>query len=294
MRPNPARALAVAATAALLAVLTLPHPASAAPGAEAPALPSEQALYAAKESLDRAAPPATAVTSWYVDPAEDALVVTARPGGEPAVAQFLAATGVAEELVQVVPAEGTPRLFQPWPLREGDPYYAGQFRCTVGFLVTTPYGDNGFITAGHCGGVGTHTWGFNQEPQGVFQISVFPSKDWALVIVNDNWILDPQATGSQEAPIGGSVCKIGSTTGMTCGTITAKNVTVNYPQGTVSGLTQTTICAEPGDSGGPVFSGTEGQGIVSGGSGNCSVGGTTYFQPLNPILVEGNLTLVTA
>ena len=35
------------------------------------------------------------------------------------------------------------------------------------------------------------------------------------------------------------------------------------------------------------------QGVTSGGSGNCTVGGTTYFQPVNEILSAYGLSLVT-
>ena len=75
--------------------------------------------------------------------------------------------------------------------------------------------------------------------------------------------------------------------------ITAKNSTVRYPEGTVSGLTRTTACAEPGDSGGAWISGNQAQGITSGGNGNCTFGGTTYFQPINPALRAYGLTLTT-
>jgi streptogrisin B len=40
------------------------------------------------------------------------------------------------------------------------------------------------------------------------------------------------------------------------------------------------VCAEPGDSGGPLYAGTVAYGLTSGGSGNCSSGGTTFFQPV--------------
>ncbi|MFB6393020.1 S1 family peptidase [Polymorphospora sp. 2-325] len=100
-------------------------------------------------------------------------------------------------------------------------------------------------------------------------------------------------TGSAEASEGSAICRSGSTTGWHCGTLQVKNSTVNYPQGTVYGLTRTNVCAEPGDSGGSWLTGTEAQGVTSGGSGNCSFGGTTYYQPVNPILSTYGLTLVT-
>ena len=66
--------------------------------------------------------------------------------------------------------------------------------------------------------------------------------------------------------------------------MTALNATVNYAEGTVSGLIRTNVCAEPGDSGGSLFAGGTALGLTSGGSGNCSTGGTTYFQPVTEAL----------
>lgn len=37
----------------------------------------------------------------------------------------------------------------------------------------------------------------------------------------------------------------------------ALDATVNYAEGSVSGLIRTTVCAEPGDSGGSLFSGQQ-------------------------------------
>ena len=74
----------------------------------------------------------------------------------------------------------------------------------------------------------------------------------------------------------------GSTTGIHSGTVTALNVSVRYsghPGGRVSGLIQTNVCAEGGDSGGPLYDGSRALGLTSGGSGNCASGGTTFFQP---------------
>ncbi|GAA0917182.1 hypothetical protein GCM10009558_102830 [Virgisporangium aurantiacum] len=60
-----------------------------------------------------------------------------------------------------------------------------------------------------------------------------------------------------------------------------------------SGLTRTDVCAEGGDSGGSWISGNQAQGVTSGGSGDCTVGGTTFFQPITEILQRNNLTLLT-
>ena len=53
------------------------------------------------------------------------------------------------------------------------------------------------------------------------------------------------------------------------------------------------MCAEPGDSGGSLLAGTQAQGMTSGGSGNCSSGGTTYFQPVGEALSAAGVSLVT-
>ena len=53
-------------------------------------------------------------------------------------------------------------------------------------------------------------------------------------------------------------------------------------------MIRTTVCAEPGDSGGSLYGGTTALGLTSGGSGNCTTGGTTFFQPVTePLSVYG-------
>jgi len=39
-----------------------------------------------------------------------------------------------------------------------------------------------------------------------------------------------------------------------------------------------------GDSGGPFYAGSIGLGLTSGASGDCTIGGTTYFQPVAPLM----------
>jgi streptogrisin D len=87
-------------------------------------------------------------------------------------------------------------------------------------------------------------------------------------------------TASGDPVVGQKVFRSGSTSGLREGEVTALGATVNYPEGTVTGLIQTTVCAEPGDSGGPLFSEGIALGVTSGGSGDCRSGGTTFFQPV--------------
>jgi len=95
-------------------------------------------------------------------------------------------------------------------------------------------------------------------------------------------------TSSGTPAVGSTVTRRGSTTGIHSGTVQQLNATVRYAEGTVTGLIRTTVCAEPGDSGGSLYRGTVAFGLTSGGSGNCTSGGTTFFQPVTePLSVFG-------
>ncbi|WP_241780208.1 trypsin-like serine protease, partial [Streptomyces wadayamensis] len=52
------------------------------------------------------------------------------------------------------------------------------------------------------------------------------------------------------------------------------------------------VCAEPGDSGGALFAGSTALGLTSGGSGNCSSGGTTFFQPVTEALSAYGVSII--
>ncbi|BCJ77053.1 hypothetical protein CS0771_65970 [Catellatospora sp. IY07-71] len=250
-----------------------------------------------KAKLDgRAAKAGAAVHGWYVDVAANTVTVAAADAA--AARRFAAASGVDAAALRIVTGQAPRPLYD---IRGGDQYVInGNTLCSVGFSVN----NGGFVTAGHCGGAGSPTLGYNNVAQGTFAGSSFPNNDYAWVRTNSNWTPRPwvnnyaggsaTVAGSQEAAIGASICRSGRTTGWRCGVIQAKNVTVNYSGGrTVYGLTQTTACAEGGDSGGAWLSGNQAQGVTSGGSGNCSTGGTTFYQPVNEILGAYGLTLTT-
>ncbi|WP_326554795.1 S1 family peptidase [Micromonospora sp. NBC_01813] len=259
---------------------------------------SQRQLDEVKQRLDGDADVANPdLAGWYVDVADNTVVLLARPGAQAAARDFATGAGVPTDAVRVQASEEAPVPLAD--VRGGDPYFiGGGGRCSVGFSVV-----GGFVTAGHCGRVGATTTGFDQQAQGVFRASSFPGDDWAFVEVNGDWTPQPvvndfnggtlPVAGGAEAPVGASVCRFGSTTGTSCGVIQAKNATVNYPEGAVTGMTRTDACAEPGDSGGSWLSGDQAQGVTSGGSGNCTVGGVTFFQPLAEILQVNDLTLVT-
>ncbi|BCJ73799.1 serine protease [Catellatospora sp. IY07-71] len=248
-------------------------------------------LDAVKAQLDAVAAKAPkAIPGWYVDVAANTVVVLSR-GAD--AAAFVKAAGVDASAVHI---EATTENPVPYiDVIGGNAYYIGSgSRCSVGFSVS-----GGFVTAGHCGSTGSTT----TQPSGTFRGSSFPGNDYAWVqvasgntprgLVNNYAGGTVSVNGSTDAAIGASVCRSGSTTGWHCGTIQARNASVTYSQGTVSGLIRTNVCAEPGDSGGSLIAGNQAQGVTSGGSGNCSSGGTTYFQPVNEILQAYGLTLLT-
>ncbi|MGW3470031.1 S1 family peptidase [Saccharopolyspora sp. NPDC000995] len=232
------------------------------------------------------------VSGWYADSRTNSVVVTTRLGSAVEAAQFVRSTGVLSDAVRVVESIENPRTLAD--VIGGNAYYIGSARCSVGFSVR-----GGFVTAGHCGNEGDTT----SQPTGRFEGSSFPDNDYAWVrvgaeetpraLVNQYNGSNVSVAGSTESAVGGSICRSGSTTGWRCGSVQAKNQTVRYPQGTVTGLTRTDVCAEPGDSGGSWLSGNQAQGVTSGGSGDCTSGGTTYFQPVNEILQAYGLSLLT-
>src|SRR5262249_9159479 len=170
-------------------------------------------------------------------------------------------------------------------IRGGDAIYTSGARCSLGFNVRNSGGTYFFLTARHCTTTGA-TWTLaNGTVIGTRVGTSFPGNDYGIVQYTNPSISHPgtvnlyngtsqDITHSANAFVNESVCRSGSTTGVHCGTVTALNVTVNYPQGTVYGLIQTTVCAEPGDSGGSLFDGTAAVGLTSGGSGDCPLGGT--------------------
>jgi streptogrisin C len=260
---------------------------------------SEQQLDAVKSRLDQQSAQAPkALTGWYVDVAKNTVVMTVQPGAVKDAQSYLTATGTEAGAVQVVETTEAPTPL--YDVRGGDAFYMGSGRCSIGFSV-----QGGFVTAGHCGALSSGALtGSNRVALGTWGGYSFPGNDYAWVKTNSNWTprgvvnryngSTVAVTGHTESAVGASICRSGSTTGWHCGTVQAKNQTVNYSQGSVSGLTRTNACAEPGDSGGSWLSGSQAQGVTSGGSGNCTSGGTTYFQPVNEILTRYSLTLVTS
>jgi streptogrisin D len=220
-------------------------------------------------------------TSFGLDPVSNKIAVTA--DSTVTGAKLAAVKAVVAKLGDKATFESVPGTLQP-TISGGDAIYTGGSRCSLGFNVrsgTTYY----FLTAGHCTNAGS-TWTNGSATLGTRAGTSFPGNDYGIVRYTNTTITKSGAVGSQDITSAGTpavnatVYRRGSTTGIHSGRVTALNSTVNYAQGSVSGLIRTTVCAEPGDSGGSLYSGTTALGLTSGGSGNCSSGGTTYFQPV--------------
>jgi streptogrisin C len=180
--------------------------------------------------------------------------------------------------------------------------------CSIGFPVTGGQaGARGFLSAGHCGAAGDSISGPDFGPSlGTVAASSFPGSDMGVVAANGSWVSTGLVrnyngghigvAGAQEASAGASVCRSGITTGFRCGRIFAKGVTANYPDGKVYGLTLSTACSAPGDSGGSVVHGNQAQGIHSGsyGGGGCTGGGASLYQPIQPMLDTFGVSVTTA
>jgi S1-C subfamily serine protease len=258
----------------------------------APVFASGRASVAgAMASLDRSI--AFGGTAWGLDASRNQVVVSVDSsvvGSRlAAVRSAVARLGDAARLERVA---GT---FRTDAVIGGDAIYGKRYRCSLGFNVrkgSTYY----FLTAGHCGKAEGTWWSSTTHNTstllGNTVSATFPGKDYALVQYASSYAPDTTGraggvdiTSAANAFVGESVTRDGSTSGTHSGKVTALNVTVHYSSGgTVRGLIQTTVCAEPGDSGGPLYDGSKAIGLTSGGSGDCRSGGTTFFQPVTAAL----------
>ncbi|CAL9628321.1 Streptogrisin-D [Streptomyces sp. enrichment culture] len=242
-------------------------------------------------------------TAWAVDPRTNKIVVTADRTVTGDRWDTLESTveGLGSGMATLRKSSGT---FKPFA-SGGDAIFGGGSRCSLGFNVVADDGSPAFLTAGHCG-VAVEQWSDAQggAPIATVDQAVFPGAgDFALVRYDDPATQPPSDVNlgngqtvaidqAAEAAVGQQVFRMGSTTGLRDGQVTGLNATVNYPEGTVTGLIQTNVCAEPGDSGGSLFT-QDGSaiGLTSGGSGDCTSGGETFFQPVTTALEAVGATL---
>lgn len=230
-------------------------------------------------------------TAWVTDPATNKVVVTAdRTVSD---AEWTKLGKVVDGLGATAELKRTKGEFKPF-VAGGDAITGDGGRCSLGFNVVKG-GEPFFLTAGHCT-EGIKAWSDSSGTEiGTNETSSFPDNDYGLVKytaevdhpseVNLYNGSSQAISGAAEATVGMEVTRSGSTTQVHDGKVTGLDATVNYGNGDiVNGLIQTDVCAEPGDSGGSLFSGDKAIGLTSGGSGDCTSGGETFFQPVTEAL----------
>ncbi|MFD7875292.1 S1 family peptidase [Streptomyces sp. NPDC059766] len=230
-------------------------------------------------------------TSWVTDPRAGRVVVTA--DRRVSDADWAKLGEVVGRLGPAVELRRTKGEFKPL-IAGGDAIAGTGGRCSLGFNVVKS-GQPYFITAGHCTEA-VSTWTDSRGATiGRSERSGFPGNDFGLVKYTADVVHPSEVdlhngsaravTRAADATVGERVTRSGATTGVHSGRVTGLDATVNYGNGDiVSGLIQTDVCAEAGDSGGPLFDGDAAIGLTSGGSGDCTAGGVTFFQPVTEAL----------
>ncbi|MFD9959532.1 S1 family peptidase [Amycolatopsis sp. NPDC058986] len=242
---------------------------------------SSAALTAAQDALQ--ALPAVTHTSIGLDPKTNQIVLTVADAAKGTDALLQAAESLGDRVrVERLSGEMHTAIYN------GEAITGGGTRCSVGFN-TNKGGQNYIVDAGHC------TRAVSQWNVGPSQGSTFPGKDYGLIRNTTGsapgavtlWNGSNQKiSSSAAATVGQRISKSGSTTHLTTGSVQRLNVTVNYAEGAVRGLIQTSALVNPGDSGGCLFAGSVGLGITSG-----KGGGTSYFQPVGDALSAYGVTL---
>jgi streptogrisin D len=245
---------------------------------------SAAALNAVVTSLD----PHVVGTAWSVDPATNQVVVD--------IDETVTGEKLATVQQAILRAGGMARVEKmngvlSKQIAGGAAIFVSGARCSLGFNVRNSAGQFFFITAGHCTNIGA-TWSDSAGTvMGTRTGTSFPTNDYGIVRYNTSYTNHPgniangqDIASAGNAVVGQAVRRQGSTTGNRGGSVTGLNATVNYAQGSVFQMIRTNVCAEPGDSGGSMYAGTVALGLTSGGSGNCTSGGTTFFQPVPEVL----------
>ncbi|MFI1016736.1 S1 family peptidase [Streptomyces sp. NPDC020965] len=240
-------------------------------------------------------------TAWYTDKTTGKVVVTADQSVSAAeIAALEKAAGARSGALEIKRTAGKFSKL----IAGGQAIYTGGSRCSLGFNVVRG-GTYYALTAGHCTNNGS-TWYTGPNSSGLLGNrtgSSFPNNDYGIIQHSNPAAADGRVslyngtfrdiTGAANATVGQSVQRSGSTTGLRSGRVTGLNASVNYGSGdVVHGMIQTNVCAQPGDSGGALFSGSTALGLTSGGSGNCTSGGTTFFQPVTEALNAYGVSIV--
>ena len=275
----------------LAAVVTL---AGAGVAAAAPQDPQAASPLAAAEAVMALLDTRTAIAMppELADYGIDGDVVDLSLTGARSTALDTVLAGIDPALVRIRTGAGVP---EHQDLRGGQRITGGGTRCTLGFTARRGAQD-WIITAGHCTRESDRWEDEEGDLIGTGAVTAPPSVDVGAVpvttaVVASGRVATVAVRGSTAAPGGTAVCLYGSTSGRTCGTITARGRTVNFEGQQQRGMGVASLCSAQGDSGGPYITADgQAQGIHSGAGNGC----TTYFTPIDQTLRTLNLTLRTS
>jgi alpha-lytic endopeptidase len=247
---------------------------------------------------------------WGIDLRSNSVVIMLSPGATMRAVDMVANSPVEAGIVSFKTIPGVATAYSSSFNIFGGIPYVGSLICSVGFpVVRAVDGQKGFATAGHCGGQGATAYMNGIEIGSVFGAS-YPYNDYGWVGVHNTNVLYGlvynyaggfyPVQGSDSASLGSPICRSGYRSNVTCGHITALNVTDLYrPGGPIYNLRMSNACAGRGDSGGSWLTGNQAQGVTSGGNENPYTGTNcgmsevvTVYQRLNPILAAYGLNLV--
>lgn len=150
------------------------------------------------------------------------------------------------------------------------------YRCTSAFVAQTAAAYY-LLTAGHCGPVSSFWTHFvfivgrmtgnsfvdgSAADSAAIQIAETDRSN--LVFITDDNMRAITATNTIDA-VGSFICMSANTSGYVCGSITSTSETISYGDGTTLRFQRlASFGSLPGDSGGPIFSVSEAQGVISG------------------------------
>ncbi|WP_158675817.1 S1 family peptidase, partial [Nocardia stercoris] len=178
--------------------------------------------------------------------------------------------------------------------------------CSFGFNGVDGSGNTVNITAGHCdphhenAGSDDATWvregNAGGTYLGTFDKTVLDGDDYSLLKIDasvarrfknnfvEGWDTRNALpiTGTADPVVGAPVCHSGRTTGFSCGVVTDVHQTMSNGIATLNDAIATNLCGQPGDSGGPVVTGTKALGITS--TGHCNSTRQMWAEPIKSVL----------
>ncbi|MCX4700440.1 S1 family peptidase [Streptomyces sp. NBC_01373] len=185
--------------------------------------------------------------------------------------------------------------------------------CTLGFNVRDSSGQKYFVTAGHCADTTADLWWNRENGNHYLGKRIWfdyggIDKDYAVMDYRNDEIVaygavraagtEYEITDSRYPNAGESAKRAGAVSSDLVGEVLSPSETVTYSDGTVlKNMIETSHCALPGDSGGPLWTGTQALGITSAtttpSSASCNSAQSqyrTYFQPVHWVLAHHGLS----